>query len=88
MRAIANNNPEGLVIAAQVETFLRNGGAVRTIPTGVGSETPVDSMQERKKTEFENRMAIKKSTGDCFVPGVFNPKSAASKKAYSRGGKA
>lgn len=90
MRAIANNNPEGLVIAAQVEAFLRNGGAVQTIPNGLGSETLADftQAQVRVKTEFENRQAIKKSTGEFFIPGVFNPNSVASKKAYSRGGKA
>lgn len=83
MRAIANNNPLGDVVAEQIEVFLRNGKQIQLIPLGVGSETPVTCYNERRKTEFENRMAIKKSTGDCFVAGVFNPNSAASKKAYS-----
>lgn len=88
MRAIANNNPLGDVVAEQVEAFLSNGKQIQLIPLGVGSETPVTCDNERRKTEFENRMAIKKSNGDFFTPGVFNPNSAASKKAYSRGGKA
>ena len=86
MRAVANNNPEGLVISAQVEEFLRNGGAVQSIPLGLGSQTPENT--NRAKTEFENRQAIKKTNSDLFEPGIFNPNSAASKKAYSRGGKA
>lgn len=80
MRAVSNNNPEAKLVSAQVAEYLRTGGRVSVIPFGIGSETPV-------LNEQENRAAIKKSTGDCFVPGVFNPHSEASRKAYSRGGK-
>jgi len=79
MRAVYNN-PDAKLVSAQVAEYLRTGGKVSVIPFCIGSETPVLSEQQ-------NRAAIKKQTGDCFVPGVFNPHSEASRKAYSRGGK-